>query len=1124
MKKQVILALYILASIHLFGQEKYNSHDFIDGNIPSYKPTYNETFPDWAKMLYNENLNFNDVRQEYNKWKSLNTNKHKAVERYYKIWSRKIIPYVLPNGEIYINHQSNTNNELITQISEANNQWSFLGPKETFWLNESGGESVPASCPWQVNIYSFDISKSNDSVLYCGTETAFVSKSVDHGNTWTLIGQNYNFGGGITAVAIDPQNENIVYVAANSQIHKTTNGGQDWTPLLASDGLFYSDKIIISTLNPNHIISAGSSGIYHSLDGGINWTNPWQYQAYDIHFKANELEKVYAISTQNGIFKILKSNDGGQSFSVFSNFPNITDESGGLLAVSNDSPDNIFILLLSSDDTPLLYKIDLVSENGELLATGQTDDFPLENWQGFYDVVFEVSPDDADIMFAGTSSLYKTINGGDSFSLVGGYGGSFPIHPDAQYMMLLENNRAWLATDGGFTFSSDNFTNTNNAQSKNNNLIGSDFWGFDQGWNEDIVVGGRYHNGNTAITDFYQEKALRMGGAESPTGWVLQGKSRHVAFDDLGAGWILPQTAEGSAEGRFPFNKHPNMDEYGGRRGNMVFHPNYYEVIYLGEGNSFWKSSDMGTNFELLHDFGKRVRYLQISFSSPEIIYADVVNEGLFKSEDGGYTWQQKPSLTDGSNGEASWGGKLQFAISPNDANSIYACLNNGTWSSDIGKVFKSTDGGDSWVDWTANLNPYCETLVVQPDEQGNDIVYLFTSSLNGQDANCYIRRYGENNWSVYGIDFPAGKKINHALAFFRDSKLRVAGTGGVWENSLDNTNFLPIIQPWVNSPIIDCFLDTIQLNDHSIIDHEGCSWSWSIEPEPVYIENENIRNPKVVLGEIGSYDVSLTITKNGESYSKSIEDMIVAEECPSVSNCNNPALLPKESWELKYVDSEEVNYPGFATMAFDNDPSTIWHTRWSTGSDPYPHHMEIDLGDEYKIYEFTYQTRQDGENGRIKDFELYFSSDFLDYGDADTIAQFENTSAPQTIVFNNPKIGRYLKLVALSEVNGNAWSSAAEFDIKACYNTTGINSLNFQKLKAFPIPTQGILEISLPSNGQSYSYSLYSISGQLIENGKTTLNQGNIKLDLTNLTKGIYVVKLTDNNSSQFYVKTVKE
>ncbi|MDB2613431.1 hypothetical protein N9Y89_01645 [bacterium] len=50
-------------------------------------------------------------------------------------------------------------------------------------------------------------------------------------------------------------------------------------------------------------------------------------------------------------------------------------------------------------------------------------------------------------------------------------------------------------------------------------------------------------------------------------------------------------------------------------------------------------------------------------------------------------------------------------------------------------------------------------------------------------------------------------------------------------------------------------------------------------------------------------------------------------------------------------------------------------------------------------------------------------------------------------------------------------------------YIRPGINSLNFQKLKAFPIPTQGILEISLPSNGKSYSYSLYSISE------KTSLN-----------------------------------
>ena len=75
-----------------------------------------------------------------------------------------------------------------------------------------------------------------------------------------------------------------------------------------------------------------------------------------------------------------------------------------------------------------------------------------------------------------------------------------------------------------------------------------------------------------------------------------------------------------------------------------------------------------------------------------------------------------------------------------------------------------------------SKLNPYAKSIVVQPDELGNDIVYLFTSNTNNQDAKCYIRRDGENEWSIYGNGFPVGTDPNHALAFFRDSKLRLAG------------------------------------------------------------------------------------------------------------------------------------------------------------------------------------------------------------------------------------------------------------------------------------------------------------------------------------------------------------
>jgi hypothetical protein len=649
-------------------------------------------------------------------------------------------------------------------------------------------------------------------------------------------------------------------------------------------------------------------------------------------------------------------------------------------------------------------------------------------------------------------------------------------------------------------------------------------WGFDQGWNEDIIVGGRYHNGNTAIADFYQPKALRMGGAESPTGWIMKGKSKHVAFNDLGAGWILPNEAETQPLGRFPFSKYPNMDEYGGRRGNLFFHPNYYETLYLGEGNAFWKSTDMGQSFEMLYDFGERIRYCQIAFSDPNIMYADVVNQGLYRSEDGGYSWELKPTLTDGGHGTSFWRGKLHIEISPMDANVIYACLQNGTWSADRGKIFRSTDGGDTWENWSGSLNEFTKVLVVQPDETGQDLVYLFASNRSGAPGKCYMRRQNDTDWSIYGSDYPAGMSPIHALAFFRDSKIRIGGNGGVWENDLAAPDFVPVVQPWINKPFSNCMLDTLQLEDHSIVNHENCSWTWDIIPTPSYIEHANMRNPKIVLGAPGTYDVTLTITKNGNAYTKTIEEMITTTECPSLDNCDNPAILPVDVWNLEYVDSEETNYPGLATMAFDNDPSTIWHTRWSTGSDPYPHEIQVDLGANYDVGEFIYYPRQNGQNGWIKDYELYFTEDLNDWGTADTIGVFAATPEPHKVTFSTPVTGRYFRLVALSEVNGNPWASAAEFEIKGCYHqVTPVKDIELTSLKAFPIPSSGIFTVPMPKNGL-FECEVYSISGQLIRKAVLESKDRSLEIDLHDAMDGFYLLKLKDDQKRLYKVKLLKQ
>ena len=56
--RKIITLLFIFLSIKLIAQDKFVAHDNINGNIPSYKPTFQESFPKWAKLLYENEANF----------------------------------------------------------------------------------------------------------------------------------------------------------------------------------------------------------------------------------------------------------------------------------------------------------------------------------------------------------------------------------------------------------------------------------------------------------------------------------------------------------------------------------------------------------------------------------------------------------------------------------------------------------------------------------------------------------------------------------------------------------------------------------------------------------------------------------------------------------------------------------------------------------------------------------------------------------------------------------------------------------------------------------------------------------------------------------------------------------
>ena len=130
-------------------------------------------------------------------------------------------------------------------------------------------------------------------------------------------------------------------------------------------------------------------------------------------------------------------------------------------------------------------------------------------------------------------------------------------------------------------------------------------------------------------------------------------------------------------------------------------------------------------------------------------------------------------------------------------------------------------------------------------------------------------------------------------------------------------------------------------------------------------------------------------------------------------------------------VDSEEtVGENGRGTNAVDGNPATIWHTQWQDANPEHPHEIIIELTPPSTIKGFTYLPRQDDmDNGSIGDYEFYASDDGKEFGQPVKKGTFGSTKEKKTVTFDPVKC-RFIKLKALSEINGQAWTSAAEIGV----------------------------------------------------------------------------------------------
>lgn len=112
-----------------------------------------------------------------------------------------------------------------------------------------------------------------------------------------------------------------------------------------------------------------------------------------------------------------------------------------------------------------------------------------------------------------------------------------------------------------------------------------------------------------------------------------------------------------------------------------------------------------------------------------------------------------------------------------------------------------------------------------------------------------------------------------------------------------------------------------------------------------------------------------------------------------------------------------------------DGNSDTFWHTVYGKTLMEYPHSVDFDCRTSTTLTGFVFVPRQDSENGRIKAYEIYTSTDNKQWTLTHS-GQFNGSASAQTVFFQKPVKARYLRFKALSSYHNHPWATGAEFKI----------------------------------------------------------------------------------------------
>ena len=225
-----------------------------------------------------------------------------------------------------------------------------------------------------------------------------------------------------------------------------------------------------------------------------------------------------------------------------------------------------------------------------------------------------------------------------------------------------------------------------------------------------------------------------------------------------------------------------------GRINDLELHPSNNKILYLGAaGGGVWKSNDGGATFNPIFDeYIQSIGTVTLDPNDPDnIIYVGTgetwtrnsvsYGNGLYKSIDGGSNWN-KIGL---ENSERI----ASIIVNPINSQEIYVAALGALWGDNEERgVFKSLDGGQTW-DKVLYVNPKtgCADLIMDPNNPS--ILYAsmwefrrtgWSFDSGGENSALYKSIDGGETWNKIHKGFPKGKlgRMGIALAPSNSNKL----------------------------------------------------------------------------------------------------------------------------------------------------------------------------------------------------------------------------------------------------------------------------------------------------------------------------------------------------------------